>query len=358
MPQPEGSELNFGFSPILTNIGVNYLPKLEQYVGRNIFPVVPTASPVGTYNVWEMGDFLRRNGKEIANYEAVPLGGFATTQRTFSVRNWGVGTPYTARDLADARRGGMSDQKFKNGKARWVTTQGVLELEFRVRDFVQTAANWTTTIAGVTSGPSASQFIQWDQAASTPVDDVLKWKRNMRLLTGFEPNTMVIPEPIMLVLQRNAQVIARVTPGFYGAGKAVPVQVSIDQIKTLFGIEKILVPKGVYNSAAEGQTPTLVDIWTATTMWLGYVTENASVDEPSAGYQFAWTGDTTTGLPEGVGSGEGPQNFGSQLNDEGLFIREYVDQPRAARVIEGMIWRSPNIVGPSLGMTWTATIAT
>lgn len=356
MPQPEGSQLDFGYSPILTNIGVNYLPKLDQFVGRRVFPNVPTASPTGIYNIWNQGDFLRRAGKEIANYEAVPLGGFATTQGTFNVKNWGVGTPYTGRDLANARRGGITDQAFKNAKARWVTTQGVLELEFRVRDLIQTTGNWTTTIAGVTSGPSASQFVQWDQAASTPVDDVLLRKRQMRLLTGFEPNTMIIPELPLLALRKNPQVIARATPGFYGAGVNVPVQVSVDQLKALFGIQNILTPLSVYNSAAEGQTAVLADIW-SNTVWLGYVSPTPTMDDPSAGYQFSWTGDTTAGLPSSVPVGEGPQNFGSVMNNEGLFIREYLDQPRAARVIEGMIWTSPNVVGPSLGMTWTAPIA-
>lgn len=360
MPQPEGAALNFGFSPILTNIGVNYLPKLDQFVGTKIFPNVPSASPTGKYNIWKQDDFLRRSGKAIANYEAVPLGGFATGQGTYSVTNWGLGTPYTNRDLSDARRGGISDMKFKAAKTRYVVTQAALELEFRVQALVQTTSNWTTTIAGVASAPNAAtQFVAWDQTAATPVDDVDLWKRNLRLLTGFEPNTMVIPEPIWLALRKNAQVIARVTPGFYGAGQAVPMQVSLDQIKTLFGIANIIIPKGVYNTAAEGATTAYADIWGRTTMWLGYVASNASAEDPSAGYNFTWTGNTTAGLPAGMSGGEGPQNMGAVLdgsNDYGLYVREYKDEPRAAMVIEGMIWSSPNVVGAALGMTWTATI--
>lgn len=358
MPMPEGAQLDFGFSPILTNIGLNFLPKLDQYIGFLVFPTVPVASPVGTYNIWKQGDFLRRNGKEIANYEAVPLGGFATGQGSYSVKNWGVGTPYTNRDLATARRGGMTDQAFKNGKARWVTTQGVLEKEFRVRDLIQTTANWTTTIAGVTSAPNvATQFIQWDQAASLPVDDVKLWKRNMRLLTGFTPNSMIIPETVMLSLEKNAQIQDRVKVALTGNNNGKPIDITYDHIKMLFQVQNLWVPTGVYNSAAEGQTDVLTDIWAQKTMWMGYVSPAPSLDDPSAGYDFSWSGDVTDGLPANIGTGAGPQNFGAVKNDRGLFIREYLDQPRAAVVIEGMIWSQPNVVSASLGMTWTAAVA-
>lgn len=359
MPQPEGAQLNFGYNPILTDIGVNLLPKLDQFIGAKIFPNVPVASPSGTYNIWKQDDFLRRNGKSMANYEAAPLAGFATGQGTYSVKNWGLGTPYTNRDLADARRGGISDMKFKAAKARFVTTQAALEVEFRVQALVQTTGNWTTTIAGVASGATGNQFNKWDTAGSTPVDDVLTWKRYMRQLTGFEPNTMIIPEPVWLALRKNSQVISRVTPGFYGAGQAVPVQVSIDQIKALFELQTILIPKAVYNTAAEGQTAAYSDIWTRDMMWLGYVAASPSPEEPSAGYGFTWTGDTSRGLPAGMATGDGPQMPGAQVqggNDFGLFVREFPDIPRGATIIEGMIWSSPNVVAASLGMTWTATI--
>lgn len=358
MPQPEGSQLSFGYSGILTNVGLNYLPKLEQYIGRNLFPTVSVGSPVGIYNVWNNDDFLRRNGKEIANYEAVPLGGFSTSQQTFQVKNWGVGTPYTATDLATARRGGMSDQAFKNSKARWVTTQGVLEQEFRMRDLIQTAGNWSTTVVGVASAPVlGTSFIQWDNVASTPIDDILAMKRRMRFLgSGREANTLVLPEPVYLALRKNPQIIQRVTPGFYGAGQNVPVQVSMDQLKALFDIQTILVPKGVYNSAPEGQPKVIQDIWNANIVWMGYVTDTPNVEEPSAGYNFAWNGDTSEGLPADL-TGEGPQMFGAARSAEGLFIRNYMDVPRGAMVIEGMLWSSPNVVGAPMGMTWTNVLA-
>lgn len=355
MPMPEGAQLNFGYNPLLTNIGLNLLPKLDQYIGRKIFRSIPVASPVGTYNQWDADDFLRRQGKEIANYEAVPLGGFTTSQKTFSAKNWGVGTPYTNVDLANARRGGMSDQQFRNNKARWVTTQGVIEQEFRIRDFVQTAANWTLTLAGVTSAPDGTTtFLGWDQASATPVDDVKLWKRRMRLLSGREPNTAIIPESIMLALYKNAQILDRVKTAHFGDGK--PFDVEKKHVEALLGLT-IYEPKGVYNSAKEGQTKNFQDIWNQDIVWIGYVNDNPSFDDPSCGYLFNWTGSTTDGLPPGIAAGQGPAMMGAVENDEGLFIREYPDMARGAMVIEGMLWASPNVVCADMGMTLTNVLA-
>jgi hypothetical protein len=358
MPQPEGNQLSFGFSGILTTVAINYLPDLTQFIGQSLLPDLPVAAAAGAYNIWKQGDFLRRQGKTLANYEAAPMGGYSSGQGTYKVSNWALATPYTNRDIMDAVRGGQTPQQFRNNKTRFIVTQGVLEQEFRVKTLIQTTANWGTTIAGVQSGSDGvTQFIRWDQAASTPVDDIDLWKRRMRLMSGFTPNTLVIPELVWLQLKKNAQVIARITPGFYGAGKAAPVEVSVDQLKALFGIPNIYIPVSVYNSAQEGQPDVLTDIW-SNTMWLGYVNATPSPDTPSAAYNMAWTGDNVEGLPAGMTTADlpGPQMMGATKNESGIFMRQFPDVPRGAMVIEGQIFWSPNVVAPTLGMTWTAPI--
>lgn len=356
MPQPEGGQLNFGFSPILTNVGISYIEGMtNQFIGTTIFPVVNTMSPVGLFNRWKADDFLRRNGKQIANYEAVPLGGFAGDQLPFAVTNWGVGTPWTNLDLANAVRGGTSVQRFKNLKTKWVTTQAMLEQEFRIAALVQTTANWGVTVTGVTSGATpGTTFVQWDQAASSPVDDILYLKNVIRLKTGLMPNTMVIPYLTWLSIRKNASLIDRIK---YGGTMDRPTEVTLSQIKALFEIDNIVIPMGVYNSAGEGLAATFVDIWAQKQIWLGYVTADVSPDTPTAGYTFAWTGNTNFGLPSGMTDVVGPQMMGSVETEKGLFVREYPDLPKGAMIIEGMIWASPNVVAADLGLSMTGVIA-
>lgn len=363
MPAPEGSQLNQSLNPMLTNIAIGLIPKIEApsqqgglgFVARAIFPTVPVAAPSAQYPIWNRGDFLRRGGKKTSNYEANPIEGFNTGKGNYSVGNWGISTMYTARDLANARIAGTSETQLRNLKNTFIVTKGLLELEYKVATLVQTNGNWTTVVTGVASGPSSSQFIQWDQAASTPIDDVLAWKEKMRLLCGYAPNKMVIPQLVWIALRKNLQLIGRIT---YGGTMDRPTSVSLQQIKDLFEMQDIVIAEGVANTAVEGAANAFGYIW-GKKVWMGFVAPAPSVDTPSAGYNFAWTGDATAGLPAGVsGLGtEGPASFGSVLSPEGLFIRSYDQNRPSGRFIDGEMYTDPNVTAADLGVIFDAVIA-
>lgn len=354
MPMPEGAQLNQNVSPMLTNIALSFIPDLTDMVAKQVFPNVPTASPSGTYNIWKNGDFLRRSMKKLGNYEAPPIGGFSTGKGTFAVSHYGEATVYTNQDLAEARRGGMADQQLINAKVKYVTTQAVLELELQTAALVQTAGNWTFAPTSVQSNPVAgTSYIAWDQAASTPIDDVAAWSELMRLATGFAPNKLVIPQPVWLALRKNQQLLSRI---IYDGQQNKPAQVQLDQLRQLFQIDNIVIAKAVYNTAPEGQVDAFAYIWSKH-VWLGYVAAVPSTTEPSAGYHFSWTGDVTVGLPAGVPSGAGPQSLGSVLSPEGIFIRTFHENRPDAQFVESDLWTTPNVTAASLGCLFQNTVA-
>lgn len=358
MPSPEGVQWNpSSYSGLLTQYAISYLADIhtEGFIAGQVFKTIPVAAPSGSYNVWNRGDFLRRGGKRLANYEAAPIEGFGITSRTYSVDNWGVATLTTARDLAEARAGGTTDAEVWNLKTELVTARGVIEKEIAVAALVQTAGNWATTRAGVASGPTlTTQYIAWDQAAAVPVDDVLRWIEDMRLASGKKPNTLIIPIQLINVLKKNASLIDRIK---YGGTMAAPTEVTTQQIQGLFGLENFLIPSCVYNTAAEGQTQSFAYIW-GTNMWLGYVAPKPGILTPSAGYNFAWTGNTANGLPVGMQSGDGPQTWGTSPVEsiEGLFIRRYRENRPSGEFIESELWTTPNVTASDYGMTLTATM--
>jgi hypothetical protein len=354
MPQPEGAALTLGISPMLTNLAVGFIPTLTDYVAGQILPTISVGAPSGMYPVWKAEDFLRRTGKELSNYEAPPVIGFATGSSTFTTGKWGVSANWTAQELAQARVGGTSADKLRLAKVRLVTTAGVIEREITVAGLVQTAANWGATHAGVTSGPTGTQFIQWDQTAADPVKDITDAMEAMRLATGFKPNKIVIPIQVLNILLRNASLIDRIK---YGGTMDRPTEVTVQQLQALFKIDNIVVPQGVYNPNKEGAaSQTFSYIWSKT-VWLGHVTPTPQIDSPSAGYNFAWNGDVTAGLPVGIDAGEGPQDWGSALSAEGLFIRYYQTERPQARWVDCMKFDNPNVVAASLGVTFTAPVA-
>lgn len=355
MPQPEGAALHHNFNPILTSLAQGLLRGLtSQFIARQIFPNLPVAIPNGMYTKWNRGDFMRRTAKKLANMEPVPLGGFGTGEGSFKVDTYGLGTNWTAKDLANARAAGTSEADFIGAKNLYVVRGCLLELEIQTAALVQTAANWGTAWTGVNSGPTANQFIKWSQGASDPVDNMDQSKKVFRDTIGFDPNTLVMSEDIYFALRKNANLIDRIK---YGGTMDRPTQVTMDQIKMLFEMDRIFVPTSRYNTAKEGAADAFSPVWN-NVMWLGYTTDTPSPDQPSAGYHFSWTGDTANGLPRGVAdeTGAGPQAWDAVRNDEGIFIRRFRENRPNAEFLEGELFTTPQVVAKDLGMTWTDVV--
>lgn len=360
MPMPEGSQLNQGFSPILTNLAMSYIPSFREaangmggFLADKIFRNVRVGGPVGTFPVWSRADFMRLEAKKLSNAEPAPIGGFGVTQRAFSVDNYGIAANWTARDLADGRRGGYGEAGLVQAKTRYVTGQAIMRREVDTATLIQTAGNWGITYGGVTASPNAAQFVQWDQVASSPVDDVIAWSQAMFDASGFRPNTMVIPRLVWNQLRRNASLIDRIK---YGGDMDRPTQVTMQQLKALFEIDNIYVVEAQYNSAPEGLTPVYASIWATKTMWMGYVAQGDTLEGemPSAGYAFTWDG-SGNGIPGGAGTG--PASFDAEENEQGIFIRRYDLQRPRAKFVEAELWTTPNVTASDLGMTMTAVIA-
>lgn len=345
MPSPEN--INAGYSPFLTGLVQSFIPDYADYIGSLLLPRIPVGSKIGQYNVWTQGDFLRRGGKPLSNYEAAPIEGFTLSKQQFNMSTWGVATNWTQQDLQDAAVTGITPESYERAKTDFVIGKAIIEREIAVATLFQTSANWSTTYAGVASAPNGSQFIAWDQAAAVPVDDVEKIKETNRLAGNRKVNTLVLPQAIWSKMKSNASLIDRIK---YGGTMDRPTEVTLDQIKALFEIQNIWVPSAVYNTAAEGAAESYADIW-AKTIWLGYLEPTPNIERPSAAYNFTWRGGAAQGVQT---AGPGPQAFDAVEDSQGFFIRRYRENRPNAEFVECEKYEAPNVTAPSLGITMTA----
>lgn len=351
---PEGNQFNGAVSPFLTGLAMGFIEDQGAYIADRVFNTIPVAAPAGTFPVWERGDFLRPGGKELANREAPPLVDFASGQGSYSTGHWGVGQGYTAKEVAQAALRGTSEAKLRRLITFNVTTKALIDREIKVAALCQTTGNWTTTYAGVASGPSAGQFVKWSAAGSTPVDDIKAAKKQVRNISGFWPNRLVISEDVKDVLLKNAQILALWQPTFVGGAR--PTVLNLAQLREVLEVEEIIVANAPINNTAEGATDVFTNIW-SNTAFLYYATGTPDVELPSAGYNFVWNGDVTAGLPAGAAApASGPQTWGSYKNERGLWIRESEIVRPQQRIIDVEKFDSPNVVAKDLGVTFTATI--
>lgn len=275
MPTPGDMHVN---AP-LTNISVAYLQEQTKFIAAQVFPVVPVQKQSDRYFKYDKGDLLRT--------EAMPRApGTESAGVDYDIDS----TPTYACDKL-ALHINVDDDQIANADsplrpeqdAARILTQKILikrDLEFAGSYFV--TGVWDTDWDGVAAAPGANQFLQWDVADSHPIVDVDNAKEAMAALCGEDPNVLVMGKAVFNVVKNHADVLDRIK---YTQRDVVTPEL----LAALFGVDKVLVPGGIYNSSVKGQTDAIARIFGKHVL-LAYSQPNPALMAPSAGYVFSWAG--------------------------------------------------------------------
>ena len=100
--------------------------------------------------------------------------------------------------------------------------------------------------------------------------------------TGYVPNTVIMSYKVMSALMDNSDIIDRIK---YTSQDSV----SEELLARLFGVDRVMVMAGTYNTAAEGATASYSQIGDKDVL-VAYVAPSAGLMVPSAGYTMLWNG--------------------------------------------------------------------
>ena len=348
MPQPEGKALTI--STYLTGLAVAMIPGFQGFIGDRIFRPFPMNARRGKYWIWKDHDsFNRPEGKELANAEPPPIGGFGLpTEAEVKARKWGLATNWTDEDLADADVGPMGAAGYERRKVRYVTYQAMLRRELDMAGLIRNTA-WSTVLSGTadgaTSGSNAGAagnvtgtFRQWNDDAAEPIKLLRKIATDMEFRVGVRPNFMVIPQDALDVLFEHPTFLDRVMGG---ANTDRPATVNLALLQNMLQIDEIIVTGKVYNTAKEGEAAVNARIW-GRDIFIGYKPPEGEVDpeNPAAGYIFNWIGTDNAR----------PSPFQIAANPQGIFINRFTTQRPAAYWAESYLFSSPRIVSTFHGV--------
>jgi hypothetical protein len=145
---------------------------------------------------------------------------------------------------------------------------------------------WNYGVTGVSSAPAGGQFLQWDQAGSTPIEEMRAAKRVVQEATGFKPNIALMGKIVFDILIDHPEFIDRIKYNFAQGVAAVANEQIIAQ---LFGLDEVLVMEAVYNTAPRGE-PENSQFIGGPHVLLAYRTKSPGLMQPSCGYTFSWNG--------------------------------------------------------------------
>lgn len=266
----------------LTNISVAWIQDQARYIASRVFPVVPVVKQSDLYYVFDRPDWLRATAEKRAPATESAGGGFRLSTQSYFADVWAF-----HKDVADQLRANADNPLNPDRSATQFTTQACMtrrELEWASSYFV--TGVWTNEQLGVDAGPAGTQFLRWNVANSTPISDIRAAIIGISRTTGFRPNVLVLGAEVWLILQDHPDFVDRVNRGQTPVN---PALVNLNILAAVLEIDEVMVGDAVVNTGPELGTEATGFVLGKNAL-LAHRAPSPSIETPSAGYTFAWTG--------------------------------------------------------------------
>lgn len=272
---------------VLTNLSVAFMQEATAFVADRVFPIVPVAKKSNIFRTYDRGFWLRNEMEKRADSTETPGIGHGIGQDTYNCDVWGL-----HEDIGDQTRANADDGVDLDMDATSILTQmAMIRKEVSWATSFFTTGIWTQQRTGVASAPVVgTSVLQWNDANSSPIEDVRGARTAMVEMTGMEPNKLVLGRRVLDALLDHPDIVDRVKYSG-GVGNRNPANVDLSSLAQLFNIPEILPMSAIQNTAKEGQTNAFSFIGGKNALLL-YTPNSAGIRIPSAGYTFAWNGYT------------------------------------------------------------------
>lgn len=247
--------------PILANVAVEYRP--GNFIADQVLPVVPVVLESAGYYTFDDTNFnipeAKRNDKGV--YKEIDFG---LSSDTYRAEEYGLEARIGDRE----RRNAPAAMDLDIGKTRRLTNGILLNRERRI-------ANLVTNTANVTNNTTLVGAAKWSDPTSDPSTVARTARTTVRNTTGLLPNTLLLGRDVFETLRQHPLIL-----DYFDGGRP-----SVADLADYFEVDQVLVSGALYNTAKEGQTAALDDIWGDDALFY-YKSPISAADEPSFGYQF------------------------------------------------------------------------
>jgi len=330
MPQPTSGDVHVN-TP-LTNISVAFEQSEANFVSAKVFPMVPVMKQSDRYYTYDQHFFNRDEMKQRAPATESAGGGYEVDNTpNYFCNKWSF-----HKDVDEDMKANADSVIGPDRDAtQFCTMKGLIRREKQWVTNYLSASLWGRDRAGVASGATGTQYVQFDQADSDPIITIRGEKTYILQNTGFVPNTLVMGVEVWDAIVDNPQVIDRIKYGQTAPGPAITETAAF---AALVGIPNIYVMKSIESTALEGNATQTSAFIGGKKMLLCYSAPSPGLMTPTGGYTFVWTG-----LLGGQAAGMRMKKF-------------YMAQLEADRVEITMAF-DQKLIAASLGTYFSAVVA-
>lgn len=270
----------------LSNIARAYVQNANNFIAGRVFPTVPVAKQSDMFWRYSRADWNRNNMRMRAPNTESAGAGFGTDRDTYFADVWALHNDISDQTRANADNFFNMDRDATN----FLTMKAMINREVNFVSKYLVPGVWEFEADGAAATPGTDEFLQWDDANSTPIEDIRRAKREMQGVTGFMPNKLTLAALVYDKLVDHPDIVDRVK---YGQTPGRPAMVNRQALAALFEVDEVLVSEAIVNSAAEttvaGDNENSSFVFQRGAL-LSFAPTTPSAVMPSAGYTFTWTG--------------------------------------------------------------------
>jgi hypothetical protein len=277
----------------LTNISIAYRQAVSDYVADRVFPIVPVPKRSDSYFVFDREYWFRSEMRKRAPGTESAGADYDITPATYTCDVWGL-----HKDVSDQIRANEDAPLNSDRDAtEWLTQQALILREKEFATNYMAADIWTFEADGVASGATAAgsfdptnessnDILQWNDESSNPIKNIRDGRRFVLERTGQKPNKLTLSRPVFDALIDHPDIVDRIK---YGQTQGAPAMANEQTLAQIFQLEEVLVSDAIQNTAGEGLAESNSFIVGKNAL-LSYCPARPSINVPSAGYTFSWTG--------------------------------------------------------------------
>lgn len=271
----------------LTNTSMAYFQGADRFVAQSIFPVCPVPLSSASYYVFDKASLLRDNVQRKPTFGKVMPAQMAHSLQTYDCK---VDQIIVGIDQINAlnfqRTGAPGAVDPRRAKMKFVADQMNLHQDILfAKNFFQSGV-WNNEWSGAAAFSAKNKtFIKFSDKTCDPVSLFDTLCTEIERDTGRRPNRLGLGKEVFHALKNHASIIERVK---FGGTTNNPATVNEHVLAELLNLEKVVVFSSIYNKAALGKTEDMSYICDPKAAILAYATDTPAIDEPSAGYIFAW----------------------------------------------------------------------
>lgn len=284
-------------NPLLTGIASRYMAALPT-VGLKIAPVLNTQLHAAQYYIYDPSNYTNIP----TDISRAPSSGFKRlTSRlsddSFIAKDYGIEEPMDKMQLAMFASVFAADRSAMERCVRVVA----INHDIRVRNLARAVAQ------------TASPSVKWGAASGTTiVADIEAGKNVIRGQIGVTPNLLTLPYAVYRKLVQAPEL-----KGYYQNSDGILTKAQIEAVLEL----EIAVSGDLINTAQEGQTAVLGDIW-SNEAFLSYSVPGDDIKALNFARTFNWTAAGGSG-PAGISTFTYDEN---EIDSRIVRARQYTDE--------------------------------